>query len=67
MTNTPANQKPQLTSPVTCKQKHTYWSYDTAHKAAQRRNKAAGYKYLRAYKCNQCYGWHVTTERKVES
>ena len=64
MTNEQTKEK-QLTSPEKCKSKHTYWSYDNAHKAAQRRNKAAGYKYLRAYKCDNCYGWHVTTEVKV--
>ena len=57
----------QFTSPETCKQKHKYWAYDTAHKAAQRRNKAAGYKYLRAYKCDLGEHWHVTTQDKEQS
>jgi hypothetical protein len=64
MTVDKEEKKPQLTLPETCKTKHTYWSYNTAHKAAKRRNKASGYKYLRAYKCDNCAFWHVTTQVK---
>ena len=39
----------------------------TAKRAKKRRNKAAGIDYLRSYKCNICSGWHLTTERKIES
>ena len=57
----------QLTSPAICKQKTTYHSKDTAKRAAKRRNKAAGYKYLRPYQCNVCNLWHVTTQVKESS
>jgi hypothetical protein len=57
--------KEQLTTPETCYRKRKYWSYDTGHRAVKRRNKAAGYKYLRCYKCNVCKLWHVTTEIKI--
>lgn len=58
--------RPQLTSDKTCKNKHTYHRSKTASAAAKRRNKAAGFKYLRAYQCNVCEMWHLTTERKIE-
>lgn len=54
----------QLTSKSACKQKKSYHSYETARRAVKRRNKAAGYKYLRAYKCDKCSIWHLTTEEK---
>lgn len=54
----------QITSAKTCKQKHMYHSYKTAKRAKDRRNKRAGINYLRAYKCNVCNFWHVTTEVK---
>lgn len=57
----------QLTSPKTCKQKTTYHSNETARNAVKRRNKAAGYKYLRRYQCNECGLWHVTTQDKEQS
>lgn len=56
----------QLTTAKTCKEKVSYWSGITAKRAVQRRNKTAGYKYLRKYKCNVCEMWHVTTQMKVE-
>ena len=56
----------QLTSPKICKQKSTYHSAATATRARKRRNKAAGYEYLRTYQCNVCNLWHVTTERKID-
>lgn len=59
--------KPQLTSPKTCKQKHTYASQKIATAAKKRRNKAAGIEYLRTYQCNVCNLWHVTTQRKEQS
>lgn len=55
----------QLTSPSTCKQKHTYHSQATATRARKRRNKAAGYNYLRTYQCNACNFWHVTAQRQI--
>lgn len=55
----------QLTSADTCKQKTTYHSAETAKRAVKRRNKAAGYRYLRRYKCNVCIFWHATTQDKV--
>ncbi len=55
----------QLTKPETCKQKHMYHSYKTASAAKKRRNKAAGFNYLRAYQCNVCGFWHLTTEDKL--
>ena len=51
----------QLTSPDTCKAKKMYHSADTAKRAKKRRNKAAGYKYLNHYQCNNCGFWHLTT------
>jgi hypothetical protein len=54
----------QLTTPKTCKQKHTYHSQATATRAKKRRNKAAGIDYLRSYRCNLGYHWHVTTQVK---
>lgn len=54
----------QLTSKETCKKKKTYWSYATATRAKKRRNKAAGYNHLRAYKCDNCELWHLITELK---
>ena len=54
----------QLTSPKTCKQKHTYWSAEAAKRAKKRRNKAAGINYLRHYKCNLGEHWHVTTQKQ---
>lgn len=56
----------QLTSERTCKRKRLYHSAATASRARKRRNKAAGYNYLRSYKCNVCSFWHVTTQMKVE-
>ena len=58
---------PQLTLPSTCKQKHTYISGKSATAAKKRRNKAAGINYLRSYKCDNCYGWHVTSQKKDEA
>jgi hypothetical protein len=55
----------QLTTKETCQQKHSYPSREAAYRAVKRRNKAAGYKYLRAYRCNEGYHWHVTTEVKL--
>ena len=52
----------QLTSVKTCKHKHTYHSATTATRAKKRRNKAAGYNYLRTYQCNVCEKWHVTAQ-----
>jgi hypothetical protein len=54
----------QLTTDKTCKQKTMYHSKETAKRAVKRRNKAAGYKYLRHYQCNVCDFWHVTTQIK---
>ena len=59
-------ETPQLTTNKVCKQKHTYWSAETASRAKKRRNKAAGINYLRSYQCNVCELWHVTTEKKIE-
>lgn len=56
----------QLTKIKTCKSKRIYWSKATAYRAAKRRNKAAGYKYLRSYRCNNCELWHLTTQDKEE-
>ena len=64
MSNT--DKEIQLTSLKICKQKHTYYSRDTAYKAKRRRNKAAGIAYLRNYQCNVCELWHLTTEKKAE-
>jgi len=58
---------PQLTSPGTCKKKHTYYSSEAATRAKRRRNKAAGINYLRKYRCNECDLWHLTTERKIDN
>lgn len=58
--------KPQLTLPKTCKQKHMYHSNNTASRAQKRRNKAAGYKYLSRYQCNNCGFWHLTTQEQVK-
>lgn len=55
----------QLTSPRTCKQKHTYHSQKTATAAKKRRNKAAGYRYLSTYQCNVCDFWHVTSQVQI--
>lgn len=52
----------QLTSKKTCAQKTTYRTNEAAGRAVRRRNKAAGYKYLRRYQCNVCLRWHVTTQ-----
>lgn len=52
----------QLTTPKACKNKRLYHSNETAKRAVKRRNKAAGYKYLRKYQCNVCGFWHVTSE-----
>lgn len=54
----------QLTSKPTCKQKTMYHSRETAKRAVKRRNKTAGYKYLRAYECNECGYWHATTQER---
>ena len=54
----------QLTDPKTCKQKRMYHSNKTATAAVKRRNKSAGYKYLRKYQCNVCNFWHVTAQVK---
>ena len=54
----------QLTSEESCKRKHMYHSYKTAKRAEKRRNKAAGYKYLRLYQCNVCDYWRLTTQGK---
>lgn len=56
----------QLTSPLACRRKRTYLSNATAKRARKRRNKAAGYKYLRHYQCNECGLWHLTTEDKID-
>jgi len=56
----------QLTRPETCKQKTMYHSKETAKRAAKRRNKAAGYKYLRHYQCDVCWFWHLTTQVKEQ-
>lgn len=65
--NEPENREQtlQLTSPKTCKQKHTYHTQATATRAKKRRNKAAGYEYLSTYQCNVCQLWHVTTQRQI--
>lgn len=52
----------QLTSEATCKQKTMYHSLATAKRARKRRNKAAGYNYLRHYKCDKCDYYHLTTQ-----
>jgi hypothetical protein len=52
----------QLTSKKVCARKHTYASNKIAYNAQKRRNKAAGYKYLRRYQCNICTLWHLTTQ-----
>ena len=54
----------QLTTEETCKQKHSYHSSKTASTAKKRRNKAAGYNYLRTYQCNVCGFWHLTTQKE---
>ena len=54
----------QLTSLKVCMRKHAYKTNKAAVAAKKRRNKAAGYKYLRQYKCNMCAYWHVTSESK---
>lgn len=54
----------QLTTPKICQQKHTYYSLEAARRAKKRRNKAAGYNYLRHYQCNVCNLWHLTTQSK---
>lgn len=54
----------QLTSPKTCKQKHMYHSNEVAKRAQKRRNKSAGFKYLRRYQCNNCGFWHLTTQEQ---
>lgn len=56
----------QLTKSQTCKKKHTYYTSNAAKSARARRNKAAGLKYLRSYRCNICNYWHVTTQVKEE-
>lgn len=56
----------QLTDPETCKAKNMYHSKKTAKRAVKRRNKAAGYRYLRHYKCNVCGFYHATTQVKVK-
>jgi len=56
----------QLTSQLSCKRKHTYYSAKNARMAKRRRNKAAGIAYLRSYECNVCSMWHVTTQKKDE-
>lgn len=58
---------PQLTTPTACRQKTMYNSNETAKRAVKRRNKAAGYKYLRHYQCNVCGFWHVTSEAKADT
>lgn len=65
--NTHQSDDTQLTSPETCKQKHTYHSSETAKRARKRRNKAAGYDYLRHYQCNVCGFWHLTTQAKEDT
>lgn len=57
----------QLTSGNTCRQKHSYHSSKTATAAKKRRNKAAGYNYLRTYQCNICQLWHVTTQEQEKT
>jgi hypothetical protein len=52
----------QLTKKSTCRQKRTYHTQATATRAKKRRNKAAGYDYLRTYQCNVCNLWHVTAQ-----
>jgi len=64
MTSTDNTSKEQLTLPKTCKQKHTYHTSKTASAAKKRRNKAAGYNYLRTYQCNVCNLWHVTAQEQ---
>lgn len=54
----------QLTSKLTCQRKHTYYKSRSASNARARRNKRAGYDYLRSYKCNVCNYWHLTTQYK---
>lgn len=54
----------QLTSKTVCRRKHTYYTQASATRARKRRNKAAGYNYLRAYQCDVCNYWHVTTQDK---
>ena len=56
----------QLTSELACSRKTTYYRKESAKRAVKRRNKAAGYKYLRSYKCNVCEFWHATTQYKEE-
>ena len=56
---------PQLTSDDVCRHKHSYHTAKTAVRAKKRRNKAAGYNYLRHYQCNSCGFWHLTTQIKV--
>lgn len=57
----------QLTSKSTCERKHTYYKRKSAQNARARRNKRAGYDYLRYYQCNVCNYWHVTTQYKERS
>jgi hypothetical protein len=52
----------QLTTKKTCERKRTYRTAATATRAKKRRNKAAGYRYLRSYQCNVCSLWHVTSQ-----
>lgn len=54
----------QLTTRKSCTIKNTYYSKESAKRAKKRRNKTAGYNYLRAYQCNVCEFWHVTTQVK---
>lgn len=55
----------QQTTEKTCMTKRMYHSNVTAKRAVKRRNKAAGYKYLRRYQCNVCSFWHVTSQTLV--
>lgn len=57
----------QLTSELTCQRKRTYYKGKSASRASARRNKSAGYNYLRSYKCNVCDYWHLTTQYKERS
>lgn len=67
LSSVPENKaQTQLTRPKTCKRKHTYHTQAVATRAKKRRNKAAGYNYLRTYKCNVCNFWHVTTQVQEE-
>lgn len=49
-----------------CTGKKTFNRYNTAKRAAQRRNMREDYKWTRSYKCTYCTGWHHTTKPKIE-